>query len=309
MDIQDLKIFARVAALQNLSAVGLELSLTPGTISKRLQALEDELSVRLFDRTTRSIRITEEGTLFYEHTLRILAELDRARASVGVNVNNPKGRIKLSTPASLGRVAIADAVGQFMRAFPEVDVYVNITDRLVNLQEEGYDVAIRTGVLADSSLIAKRLSSDQQVLVAAPDYLKRHGQPMSGGDLANHACLVLGDLTSWVLTQGGQHETVRIGGRLRSNNSEFLYQSALSGEGILRISRMRAEEDLAAGKLVAVLKTHEISSDSAIWAVYPSAKYVMPRLRVLLDFLGDWFRDVGTVPVPERSRLVGTTAP
>ena len=196
MDIQDLQIFARVAALQNLSAVGLELGLTPGTISKRLQALEDELSVRLFDRTTRSIRITEEGALFYEHTIRILAELDSARASVGMNVSNPKGRIKLSTPASLGRVAIADAVGQFMRAYPEVDVDVNITDRLVNLQEEGYDLAIRTGVLADSSLIAKRLSSDQQVLVAAPDYLKRHGQPMSGGDLANHGCLVLRDQTT-----------------------------------------------------------------------------------------------------------------
>lgn len=306
MDMQDLHIFARVAALQNLSAVGQELSLTPGTISKRLQALEDELGVRLFDRTTRSIRITAEGSIFVDYTTRILAELDKARASVGTTVTNPKGRIKLATPASLGRIAIATAVADFMRAYPEVDVYVNITDRLVNLQEEGYDVAIRSGTLSDSSLIAKRLASDLQVLVASPRYIQRHGAPSTGAELAQHSCLMLREQTSWTLGLTGASETVRVGGRLRSNNSEFLYQSAIAGEGILRTSHMRAEEDLAAGRLVTVLPAIEVATDSAIWAVYPSAKYVAPRLRVLLDFLGDWFKDAGALTASQPSKLQRT---
>ncbi len=160
MDIQDLRIFARVAAVQNLSAVGTELGLTPGTISKRLQALEEELNARLFDRTTRSIRITEEGATFLVHARKMLEELDLARAAVGENVTNPKGKLKISAPASLCNRFIAPAVCAFVRCFPEIEVQVDVTDRLVNLQEEGYDVAIRSGVLTDSALIAKRLASD-----------------------------------------------------------------------------------------------------------------------------------------------------
>jgi DNA-binding transcriptional LysR family regulator len=291
MDIQDLQIFARVAALQNLSAVGLELTLTPGTISKRLQALEDELSVRLFDRTTRSIRITDEGRLFYEHAQRILTELEKARASVGTNVTSPKGRLKISLPTSLGRAAMAEALARFMQAYPDVDVYANVTDRVVNLKEEGYDVAIRTGMLTDSSLIAKRLAPDHQVLVAAPSYIAANGTPQRAADLASHSCLILGDQSTWTLKGSDGTEAVRIGGRLRSNNCEFLYESVLEGLGVLRISRLRAERDILSGTLVPVLTGYEVANESAIWAVYPSSKYVLPKLRVLLDFLGEWFRE------------------
>lgn len=298
MDIQDLKIFVRVAALQNLSAVGVELGLTPGTISKRLQALEDELNVRLFERTTRTMRITAEGKIFCEHALRILAEIDSARAIVGQNASKPTGRIKLSSPASLGQIAISDALTSFMRTYPDVDVTVNITDRIVNLQDEGYDLAIRTGVMPDSTLIAKRLWADCALLVASPGYLDEKGIPTSASDLARHECLMLGDQTSWSLGYDGSRETVRVGGRLRSNNSEFLYCSALAGQGIMKISRLRAAQDLAAGRLLTILATHEVASDAAIWAVYPSSRYMLPRLRVLLDFLGDWFRDLAAPPVP-----------
>jgi DNA-binding transcriptional LysR family regulator len=302
MDIQDFRIFARVAALQNLSAVGIELGLTAGTISKRLQALEDDLQVRLFDRTTRSIRITEEGQLFYVHTLRILAELDEARAAVELHAASPKGRIKLSSPASLGQFAIAEAVAQFIRAYPEVEVFVNVTDRPVNLQEEGFDVAIRQGDLPDSTMIAKRLSSDHYVLVAAPLYIARNGDPARPGELGLHTCLAGEDLPTWALTSAGGLETVRIGGRLRSNNTEFLYQAALAGEGIMRISRLRAETDIRSGRLRLVLPRYDVASEAAIWAVYPSAKFLLPRLRVLLDFLGEWFR---TAAVSDRQSTFG----
>ena len=181
MDIQDMRIFARVAAVQNLSAVGTELGLTPGTISKRIQALEDELSARLFDRTTRSIRITEEGAAFLAHVERILSEIEAARASVDDKVSKPKGKLKIAAPACLGRRYVAPALCEFVRAFPEIDVQVDLHDRQVNLQEDGYDIAIRTGALSDSSLIAKRLAPDRHVIAASPAYLARAGRPLRAG--------------------------------------------------------------------------------------------------------------------------------
>src|SRR5262245_27305614 len=197
MDIQDLRIFARVAAVQNLSSVGTELGLTPGTISKRIQALEDELKVRLFDRTTRSIRITEEGATFLAHVERILVEIESARASVGDNATRPKGTLKISAPASFGRLFAAPAISDFMALYPEIEIHIDLSDRIANLQEEGYDVAIRAGVLSDSALIAKRLAPDRQIIVAAPRYLETHGMPRTPADLGNHECFVLGNNWQW----------------------------------------------------------------------------------------------------------------
>jgi DNA-binding transcriptional LysR family regulator len=264
MDIQDMRIFARVAAVQNLSAVGTELGLTPGTISKRIQSLEDELSARLFDRTTRSIRITEEGAAFLAHVERILSEIEAARASVDDKVSKPKGKLKIAAPACLGRRYVAPALCEFVRTFPEIDVQVDLHDRQVNLQEDGYDLAIRTGVLSDSSLIAKRLAPDRHVIVASTAYLSRVGRPHVPEDLARHQCLVLGETRQWSFDKDGIASTVRVNGALRSNNGELLCRAAVD---------------------------YDVSTNAALWALYPSAKHLLPRMRALLDFLADWFRD------------------
>jgi DNA-binding transcriptional LysR family regulator len=292
MDIQDMRIFARVAALQNLSAVGTELGLTPGTISKRIQALEDRLSARLFDRTTRSIRITEEGTTFLAHVERILAEIEMACASVDDRVSRPKGKLKIAAPAFLGRRYVAPALCQFMRTFPEIGVQVDLQDRIVNLQEDGYDVAIRTGTLPDSTLIAKRLAPDRHIIAASPEYLARKGRPMRPDDLARHDCLVLGDRVQWPLSRDGSETSVRIQGPLRSNDGELLCQAALEGLGIIRASELVVLSELRSGKLVRVLEDYEVGANEAVWALYPSSKHVLPRMRVLLDFLAAWFRDL-----------------
>ena len=197
MDIQDMRIFARVAAVQNLSSVGAELGLTPGTISKRIQALEEELSVRLFDRTTRSIRITEEGATLLEFVERILGDVELARATVSAHADQPKGRLRISAPATFGRHVIAPAVCAFVARYPDIDIQVDLTDRFVNLQEEGYDVVIRAGTLADCTLKAKRLAPDPQVLVASPAYLARHAALLKPEDLTQHSCLVLGENATW----------------------------------------------------------------------------------------------------------------
>lgn len=292
MDIQDLRIFARVAAVQNLSSVGTELGLTPGTISKRIQALESELGVRLFDRTTRSIRITDEGTTFLTYVDRILDDLESARASVGDSATRPKGKLKVSAPATFGQLIVAPAISAFMRAYPDIEIQIDLMDRNVNLQEEGYDVAILTGALTDSVLIAKRLCADRQVVVASPAYLEAHGTPRTPQDLTNHNCFVLGSNWHWSFSRGKEEHSIRVSGRLRSNNGEILRNAALDGLGLLRTSELRVRGDLVSGRLVRVLKDYEIATNSAVWAVYPSSKHVLPKLRVLLDFLAAWFREV-----------------
>lgn len=290
MDIQDLRIFARVASVQNLSAVGAELGLTPGTVSKRIQALEDELSVRLFERTTRHFRITDEGRTFQAHVERILEELEQARASVGEKVRSPKGRLKISAPVLLGRTILAPAISGFLRTFPEIDLQVDLSDRMIGLQEEGYDVAIRTGVLSDSSLVAKRLSPDHYVVVASPAYIEAVGRPATPEELISHQCLVLGDVMTWPFLVDDRMVSVRVSGRLRASDSELLYRAALGGDGIMRALLVTVADDLAAGRLERILMPYEVKANSGIWAVYPANKYVLPKLRVLLDYLGEWFR-------------------
>ncbi|MGE5511641.1 MAG: LysR substrate-binding domain-containing protein [Bacteroidota bacterium] len=317
MDIQDMRIFARVAAVQNLSAVGTELGLTPGTISKRIQALEDDLCARLFDRTTRSIRITEEGAKFLVHVERILTEIETARAAVSANVEQPKGKLKISAPASFGRSFVGPAITAFAGAYPDIEVQIDLTDRLVNLQEEGYDVVVRTGVLMDSSLIAKRLAPDVQIIAASPRYLEKHGVPHRPEDLTLHSCLVLGDAAHWTFSKGGKDTTVRVGGRLKSNNGDILRHAAIEGHGLVRISESRVIPQLKSGALCRVLADYEVEACSAIWALYPRTKHVLPKLRVFLDFLGEWFRDARSengisgragalAPEPKRNELVRT---
>jgi DNA-binding transcriptional LysR family regulator len=292
MDIQDMRIFARVAAVQNLSAVGTELGLTPGTISKRIQALEDELCARLFDRTTRSIRITEEGSAFLSHVERILAEIEAARASVDDKVTKPKGTLRIAAPTCLGARYLAPGLCEFMRSYPEIEVHVDLCDRPVNLQEDGYDIAIRTGALSDSSLIAKRLAPDRHIIVAAPAYVERKGRPLQPEDLAGHDCLTVGDERQWSFVRGGVQTAQRVSGPLRSNNGELICQAAVGGMGLMRTSELEILPELREGKLVQVLHDCEVTANAAVWALYPSAKHVLPRMRVLLDFLAVWFRQI-----------------
>ncbi len=248
MDIQDMRIFARVAAVQNLSAVGTELGLTPGTISKRIQALEDELCARLFDRTTRSIRITEEGVTFLGHVERILAEIESARASVDDKVSNPKGKLKIAAPAGLGRRYVVPALSVFLHNYPDIEAQLDLQDRPINLQEDGYDLAIRTGELSDSSAIAKRLAPDRHVIAASPAYLARRGRPTRAEDLSSHSCLVLGERSQWSFARNGAEVAVRVSGPLKSNNGDLLCLAALEGNGLIRASELEVMAELASGR-------------------------------------------------------------
>ena len=290
MDIQDLLIFSRVSALQNLSQVGTELGLTPGTISKRIQALEEALAVRLFERTTRSIRITDEGRLFLEHVERILEELDSARTSMATSAGKPVGKLRVSAPQVIGRRYMAPALGGFLDLYPDIEVQLDCTDRQVNLHEEGYDIAIRSGALSDSTLIAKRLSTDRTVIAGSPDYFAANTQPQRPDDLQRHQCLMLGDTLAWPFGIGGQESGVRLTGRFRSDSNDILRVAALAGHGLIRSTEMNLASELASGKLTTVLSQFIDNSSTGVYALYVSGRHTLPRHRVFLDYMAEYFR-------------------
>ena len=300
MDVQDMRIFARVAVTQNLSSVGVELGLTPGTISKRIQALENDLGAKLFDRNTRSIRITEEGEKLLEYVNRILQEIEGARAAVGINVDQPRGKLRVSAPASLGDV-VAPAICAFMGRHKEIDIQIDLTDRIVNLQEDGYDVVIRKGAPRNSGLIRKPLAADVQVIAASPNYLASRGTPRTPEDLPQHSCLLLGEGSHWDFSRNEENFSVKVSGRLKSDNGDMLLYAARSGLGIIRVSKSRIKTLLQKSYLVPILEDYIVATDSSICALYPGKKHVLPKLRVFLDFLGDWFREPRMNGRPEKT--------
>lgn len=291
MDIKDLTIFARVAAVQNLGTVAAALGVSAGTVSKRIQALEDELGVRLIDRTTRSSRLTEEGRMFLERAERILAEMHLARDELSANTTQPAGRITITAPASLSRQIVTPAIMSFVTAFPSIEVRVDISDHVANLHEQGYDIAVRFGTLPDSTLKAKRLTSDRIILVASPAYIERAGSPQRPADIEGHSCLIHGEQRNWTLNRGETRHSARATGRLISDNGAFLQAAALQGAGLLRTSEIAVLDDLTQGRLIRVLPEFELGTDAAIWALYPNTRHAMPRLRAFVDHLSAFCRE------------------
>ncbi len=298
MNIQDLRIFARVAAVQNISAVAAELQLTPGTVSKRIQALENEFKARLLDRTTRSMRLTQEGHLALAHILQSLQAFDLAHDTVSSCAGQPAGRLRVSAPTALSRSVVAPAVLSFIEVYPAINLRLDVTDRVVNLQEEDYDAAIRTGALHDSSLKAKRIAIDRMILVASPQYIERFGAPTSAEALMDHHCLVHRDDCGWTLLRGSQQWMVSVTARLRSDCNEMLHRAAMDGVGILRTSEIAVWDELLTGQFVHVLPDHELASGAGVWVVYPNAKHAMVRLRVFIDHLAEQCRTLRVPATP-----------
>lgn len=288
----DLRFFALLMKEGSLAAAAQQMGITPPAVSRRLAQLEHRLGVRLLHRTTRRISLTPEGETYLLDGARILSDLEALERTVAGARSSPRGLIKLAATLGFGRVHIAPALSAFARAYPEVEVQLHLTDRPVNLVEQGFDAAVRFGDLPDSRLTARRLLSNQRVLCASPAYLADVGEPAQPADLLAHQCIVIreSDETygTWHLHQGERQETVKVRGMLSTNDGGAATTWALEGHGVLMRSEWDVAPYLASGQLRRVLSGWALPA-ADVTLVYPTKSDLSAKTRALADFLRGWF--------------------
>jgi DNA-binding transcriptional LysR family regulator len=285
--IDAMALFVRVVETGSFTAAAKALGLSRALASKAVQDLESRLGARLLNRTTRRSSLTEAGSVYYRHAQRLLLDLADVEEEVGRLQSRPRGTLRLSLPMSFGLLHIVPALSDYLALYPEMAVDVVLEDRVVDLIEEGFDVAIRIGRLADSSLVARRLAPSGTVLCAAPAYLDRRGRPETVDALAGHDCLTYhygARPDEWVFLGPDGEERVRVRGRLRANSGNALRQAALDGFGLAILPDFIAGPDLASGRLVPLLRGHRLP-EIAVHAVYPPTRNLSAKVRSFVDFL------------------------
>lgn len=287
--ISDLDIFARVARTGNMSAAGREMGLSPAVVSKRISLLEERLGARLFQRTTRQLTLTETGEGYFRRVVDILSLIAEADDFVSRRNINPRGVLKVTAPTTFSRYHLAPYLADFVEKFPEIHLDLHLTDNFVDIIRDGFDLAIRIGELEDSSLVARKLSPDTRVMVAAPSYIQRNGTPKSLNDLVNHNCLCAGAQDIWSIEGPGGQQEVRVKGNIRSNSADMIREALIAGLGIGLRGTWEVGQEIKDGKLEVILPQYRGSSNMAIYAVYPSRDFMPAKVDVLLDFLGQHF--------------------
>ncbi|MGI3131880.1 LysR family transcriptional regulator [Halopseudomonas pachastrellae] len=291
MNIEHLKLFVRVASTQTISQAGQALNLSPAVASAHLGKLEEDLGVRLFHRTTRKVSLTQEGEAFLPYAEEVLTSVEMARAAMGSGNTDPKGTLRVTAPASFGRMHLVPALKDFLARYPQISLDLRLSDSIVDLVEGGFDIAIRNAELKDSSLIARRLAPDRRIICAAPAYLREHGEPRSPGDLSQHACINLIGMESWTFATSTGPVSIRTTGPLRTDNGEAMRDACTSGLGIAISSTWSVYQHLTRGDLIQVLPDTPLTAHTAIWAMYPSSRLLAPKVRAFIDFFAERFGD------------------
>jgi DNA-binding transcriptional LysR family regulator len=284
----DLDVFAHVVTAKSMSAAGRQLKLSPAVISKRIRRLEERLGVRLLQRTTRQLSLTEAGQGFYERVVSILSSIEDAEAWVASGTGQARGTLRVSAPTSFGRMHIAPHLKPFLDANPLVSVDLILTDAFVDIIGEGFDLAVRIADLQDSSLVAKRLAPNHRVLCASPGYLAARGVPDSIEALARHT-LITHNADQWRLDGPSGPVNVRVGGPLRTNSSEVVREALLAGVGIALRSTWDVGPELKSGALLRVLPEYSVGKRVAVHAVYPSRRHMEQKVRVFVDYLAELY--------------------
>jgi DNA-binding transcriptional LysR family regulator len=289
MNIEHIKLFVRIAALNNISLAGKELGLSPAVSSVHMNKLEKDLGVRLIHRTTRRVSLTEDGEAFLPHAVDLLESFQTARASVGAGSVSPQGKLRVAAPASFGRMHLMPALSGFLQRYPELRVDMHLSDHVMDMVEGGFDIAIRDASLQDSSLIARKLAPVHRVLCASPDYLSRNGEPLKPEDLLDHQCINLIGLETWVFETPEGPKSIKTNNRFRTDNGEAARDACSNGIGITISSTWCCYQQLQSGELVEVMKDYPLVSNTAIWAVYPSSRLLAPKVRAFIDYLAGCF--------------------
>ncbi|MXN74807.1 LysR family transcriptional regulator [Burkholderia sp. 4701] len=280
-------VFVQVAETRSFVAAGRALGLSASAVGKRIARLEARLNVRLFHRSTRSITLTAEGTRFLERCRRVLAEIDAAEQELTHSAEAPRGRLRVSLP-TIGTLLLP-VLADFMAAYPEIELDIDFSDRLVDVVDEGFDAVLRTGRPSDSRLSSRLLGHFRQHLVASPAYLEQHGTPRTPADLAMHRCLHYrfpssGKLETWPL-----HPPPEVPVSMVSNNAETRLCFALRGLGIACLPEFFVRAGLADGTLRAVLDEH-VASRTPLYVLWPSGRHPTPKLRAFVDYMAQHLR-------------------
>jgi LysR family transcriptional regulator, regulator for bpeEF and oprC len=301
IDPKSLAIFVKVAERRSFAQAARELAITQSGVSNAVSRLEERLGVRLLARTTRRVNVTEDGAAFLDHCKRILAELDEAEKVLSRARLTPAGRLRVDAPVAFGRLKVVPLLGTFRTQYPDVTLALSYTDRFVDLIEEGIDIAVRMGVLQDSSLIARRLMQTQFRVYGAPGYFAKHGRPRTLDDLKKHNCLAFTLretrlIRDWRFRRGKAEVTMTPRGDMSFSDGAAVCAAACAGYGLAQMHDYYGEGPVADGVLEPVLQRFEPAAD-AVWLVYPPTRHLSPKVRVFVDFL--------TAQLRPRRRAVG----
>ncbi len=291
--LEGVSVFAAVVEAESFSGAARTLRCSKAAVSTQIRKLEDRLGVRLLNRTTRRVSLTGEGRAYFEHARRMLDEAREATDAIDSLDAEPRGLLRVNAPMSFGILHLGPALTEFIKAHTKVEVELNLNDRRIDLIEEGFDLAVRIARLADSTLIARRLAPCRRVIVAAPDYWKRHGRPTSPEDLRNHEALIYEHMENpdtWRFKGPGGAISVAVRGRYRANNGEVLMEAAKAGLGVCLEPTFLCCRDLQRGELEIALENFEDDAIS-VYAVYPHRRHLSTRVRALVDFLVEHFGD------------------
>ncbi|MEM6293087.1 MAG: LysR family transcriptional regulator [Myxococcota bacterium] len=285
----EMETFIAVVEEGGFSAAGRRLRLTPSAVSKQVARLEARLGVALLLRTTRGVQPSESGSLYFERARALLVELARLDRDVTHLGDAPAGLVRVSAPPLIARAAIMKVLPKFLASHPRVQLSLQLSDQFVDLVRDRFDVAVRVGVLDAASFVARKAGRLERVVVAAPTYLERHGVPLSPEDLANHNCLSLainaGAANRWPFVHAGKTSHVDVTGRFETDSAEGVYEAAVAGVGITRLSRLAVRDDLAAGRLVPLLERYADPEGTPIHVVYPSARHPSMAAKIVADLL------------------------
>jgi DNA-binding transcriptional LysR family regulator len=287
----DLRTFVRVMDRGSFSAAANDLGLTPSAVSKLMSRLEDRLGVRLLARSTRRLALTPEGETFLARARRIVADIEEAEAEVARVRGAPRGRLRINAGTAFGLHQLAPALADFLARYPEIDLELSITDRLVDLIDEQSDIAVRSGHIPEGPFIRHKIADLQRVICAAPAYIARRGMPKVAADLSGHDCITVAGagLNRWPFKTRGGIDVVEVRPRVTTDDAEAALRLAIEGAGIVRLSDVIVGDPLRAGELTALLTDSHHVEPFPLSAIYPAGRNRLPRVAVFLDFLIERF--------------------
>lgn len=281
--------FVAVAESASFTSAARKLTTSVAQVSRRVSALEQRLAIKLLNRTTRKVTLTEAGQVYFEQCRHLVEGLEHAELAITQMQSSPKGLVKVTAPATYGERHLAPLLNEFIQLYPQINLDLILTNQKLDLIDVGIDVAIRLGRLEDSRLMAKRLASRQLYVCASRDYLDAYGEPHTLSELQNHQCLI-GSVEHWRFKQEGKEKSIKISGRLKCNSGYALYDAALKGLGLVQLPGYYVETELASGQLIEVLANYR-DDQEGIWAVYPENRNLSPKVRLLVDYLAERLGD------------------